>query len=134
MRRLCTTLYTETNFARVENGGWGNARVFFGATSVRYDLLKAVRPVRESLYDDRNERTIRRCEFVTLAPNDETRYDAVDDEVRLEIALLSRCKCSCEKSLATVNLLTIGEGRKKLDDSTISLCTTRVKKGMIKAK
>lgn len=111
----------------------GKRASFLGVTSVRYDLLKAVRPVRGSLYDDRNERTIRRCEFVTLAPNDETRYDAVDDEVRLEIALLSRCKCSCEKSLATVNLLTIGEGR-KLDDSTISLCTTRVKKGMIKAK
>jgi len=31
-------------------------------------------------------------------------------------------------------MLTIGEGRRKLDDSTISLCTTRVKKGMIKAK
>jgi len=85
--------------------------VFPGDTSVGYDLLKAVRPVRESLYDDRNERTIRRCDLVTLAPNDETRYDAVDDEVRLEIALRSRCKCSCEKSLATVNLLTIGEGR-----------------------
>ncbi len=101
---------------------------------MRYDLLEAVRPVRRSLYDDRNERTIRRCDLVTVAPNDETRYDAVDDDVRLKIALRSRCKCSCEKSLATVNLLTIGEGRRELDDSTISLCTTRVKKGMIKAK
>lgn len=127
-------MYTGTNLAWVENGSWEKRASFFGFTSVRYDLLKAVRTVRESLYDDRNGRTIRRCEFVTLAPNDETRYDAVDDEVRLEIALLSRCKCSCEKSLATVNLLTIGEGRRKLDDSTISLCTTRVKKGMIKAK
>jgi len=127
-------MYTGTNLAWVENGGWKKRASFLGFTSVRYDLLKAVRTVRESLYDDRNGRTIRRCEFVTLAPNDETRYDAVDDEVRLEIALLSRCKCSCEKSLATVNLLTIGEGRRKLDDSTISLCTTRVKKGMIKAK
>jgi hypothetical protein len=38
----------------------------------------------------------------------------------------------CEKSLATVNLLTIGEGRRMLETLTITLCTTRVKKGMIK--
>ena len=31
-------------------------------------------------------------------------------------------------------VLTIGEGRRKLETSTITLCTTKVKKGMIKVK
>jgi hypothetical protein len=71
---------------------------------------------------------------VTVAPNEKTRYDAVDDECETGDCSAVSMQVLCEKSLATVNLLTIGEGRRKLETSTITLCTTRVKKGMIKVK
>ena len=74
-------------------------------------------------------------DVVTVAPNEKTRYyDAVDDECETGDCSAVSMQVLCEKSLATVNLLTIGDGRRKLETSTITLCTTRVKKGMIKVK
>lgn len=65
----------------------------------------------------------------------EKRCDALDEWRFGCDVLLNLCgNGSLKKSLATVNLLTIGEGRRKLETSTITLCTTRVKKGMIKVK